>query len=261
MLIHKGTFAITLRRVYKRGSHAKTVLKLNSQTLVESMRLSIANCRGSQCQKPFSVKPRIHEPYSLLFRNQQRLQEVGKRVEGEVGTHHRLLIGFVKQRLPTTWKTLNDIENGRCRTIEFKDVWLLYKPGITVYRKDEDGWRAFKVDFVDIHHLPNIGQLRINAYYLDFDPTGHNLVPFLSVLLLSPYIGYRNISNLDIIPATHFSDRERVKEALLKSGRKLWGCHGSASYREYKGNAWPTSLDTVSGPLNPAFILKVEPVS
>jgi hypothetical protein len=261
MLTHKGTFAITLRRVYKKSSHAKTVLRLNSQILVDSLRLSIVNCRGSQCRKLFSVSPRIHEPYSLLFHNRQRLQDVGERAEGEGGIYLRLLIGFVKQQLSNTWETLDDIENGRCQTIEFKDVWLLYKPGITVYRKDEDGWRAFKVDSVDIHHLPNVGQLRINAYYLDFDPTGHKLVPFLSVLSLSPYIGYRKISSLDIIPATHFSDRERVNEALLKSGRKLWECHGSASYREYKGNAWPTSLDTVSGSMNRASISKVEPVS
>ncbi|KAF3927323.1 hypothetical protein ABW21_db0202270 [Orbilia brochopaga] len=152
----------------------------------------------------------------------------------------------MKTERPDTWQKLDELEQGTCKRIAFGDVWLLYPPGTTVYKKESGVWRAYKTERLSVQYLPNIGVVTINCYYLNFDSKGKKLIPQNHKLTISPYLFERQISDLEVIPDSHLPHRDEVRKTLLRNGEKFWSFHGTPAYQYYTGEAWPTSLPTTS---------------
>jgi hypothetical protein len=182
----------------------------------------------------------LDEPYESLFYNRKRLQSVD---EGYARQRHiKLLLEFMKEEHSSTWHKLDEIEEERCGQISFEHLWLLYPPKSTVFKKDGGGWRAYRIERVEVPTHSKLDALRILGYYLDFDRTGQWLVPKLEVLSIHPYSCDRPIANLEVVPDEYISricNRNDLGRKLIERGSEYWCYKGQPVYKEYKGDAWP----------------------
>ena len=120
-------------------------------------------------------------------------------------------------------------ERGICT---FNMLWLLLKPGTTVYVGSKGAFSARVIQSVDFEpNLLSHGQLPqasyvISLWYLDFDGQKVGRRNTEEPLVLSPFDGERDIRLLNIIPCqfldTH--DGRATRTQLVKNGRKWFGC-------------------------------------
>jgi hypothetical protein len=131
--------------------------------------------------------------------------------------------------------------------ITFGRLHHLYPWGSTVYGLDDGGWRAYKVDRVERPGGPEAA-LHVHVFFLDFDDTGLRVVPQSALLVVPPYASARRIRSLPLVPDWYMQrPPHRVVNDLLSRGDRFWRCGDEAKCFAYKGNAWPGTLDAVSG--------------
>lgn len=165
-------------------------------------------------------------------------------IDDDIDGHIRALFGFIQKEDRHAWEKLYEIEERKCREIAFKDLWLLYPPGKTVFNRDGDAWRAFKVDRVEVHSNQTLEKMTIHCLYLDFNKTGQLLVPQAKVFHTSSYSSDRSIQSLDLIPDWYYG---QLKERLIGRGRLYWSYGHRVFHKRYDGNAWPRMTKEVRG--------------
>ncbi|KAM0818064.1 putative AAA+ ATPase domain-containing protein [Seiridium cardinale] len=226
----------------RRLVHNKPTLKIKCPSLLKVLETATLDFPGISHQKQlFSNTTSIDEPYQLIFYNWNKIQEVGQRSPIRTANEHvQLLLEFVKSEHPFAWEKLDDLASHRCREIIFDDLWLIYPPGTTVYRKDNDDWRAYKVERVESGNRASSDATTIYAYYIDFDGAGKYLIPQLEVLKITPYPLKRYIQNLEVVPDWAIHNQFALEGKLIERG--ITYCEygrNEVSYCEYKGDAWP----------------------
>ncbi|KAI1135114.1 P-loop containing nucleoside triphosphate hydrolase protein [Hypoxylon sp. FL0543] len=117
----------------------------------------------------------------------------------------------------------------------------LYHPGDTVFKKDLDAWRAYKVKRSEFRPISHPDSILVHCYYLDFDKTGRWLVPQLAVLFVPSLSSKRSIEDLEVIPGRYFDDHHSLRRKLLERGRQYAAYAGRVFYGEYTGDSWPTT--------------------
>ncbi|KAI1381356.1 P-loop containing nucleoside triphosphate hydrolase protein [Hypoxylon crocopeplum] len=189
-------------------------------------------CQGDGRLPPFSV----NEPYELFFHNRKKILQEGREDTNEhIREHVLALFNFIQKKSPLAWEKLDEIEGRRCYEIAFKDLWLLYPPGETVFNRDDGAWRAYKVDRVEIYSGSNSETMSIHCWFLDFDKTGKWLVPQVKVFCVPSYSSERPIRNLDVIP--HWCCGG-LGEKLIERGKIYWSYRGDVFHKRYDGDAW-----------------------
>lgn len=190
-------------------------------------------CQGDSRLSRLSV----NEPYELLFYNRKKLlQAENDDTDGHIKEHVQALFNFVQKRSPLAWEKLNEIEERTCYEIAFKDLWLLYPPGRTVFSREDSAWRAYKVVRVEIHSESNSDKILIHCRFLDFDKTGKWLVPQVKVFHVPSYSSERLIKNLNVIPDWCYIE---LGEKLIERGKIYWSYGREVFHRRYDGDAWP----------------------
>jgi hypothetical protein len=203
------------------------------------------NYRGPQYEELSCPGVSISEPYAFFFHNREEIRKSVHQAEKQTAIHINLLLDFMERKRPATWKKQDKIESGDCRKIFFEDLFLLYPRGKTVFSKDDGRWRAFKVDRVEMGMDPKSDPLRVHAFYLDFDKSGMRLVPQLETLTVCPFSFERSIADLAVIPQGYTQDLDLSCDELIERGKKYWEYNGQPAYREYNGDAWPTTSQEV----------------
>ncbi|GAB1317901.1 ATPase AAA-type core domain-containing protein [Madurella fahalii] len=224
----------------------RSTLRIVDPLLIDALRSNVLEGSTSPNLQGMFLPPTasINEPFEALFYNRRRILEVAADENEHAGKHARVLLDFMEQECTATWEKALQVENESCQTIAFEDSWLLYHPHNTVFRKDEGGWRAYKISRTEVGPRPSLDPIRIYAYYLDFDKSGKMLVPHLEMFTASPYPSEQPIENLEVIPAWHIRRHaDWLPRKLVDRGNKYWGHRGKPFYREYRGDAWPTTLE------------------
>ncbi|KAK3311684.1 uncharacterized protein B0T15DRAFT_490283 [Chaetomium strumarium] len=117
-----------------------------------------------------------------------------------------------------------------------------YPPGSTVYRRDDGGWRAYRVDRTERPGGPGT-DLHVHAFYLDFDESGMRLVPHSALLVAPSYPSARKVGSLELVPGWYIQETSRgIVDHLSSRGKRYWLCGGKPRCFEYRGNAWPVPL-------------------
>ncbi|KAI1411767.1 P-loop containing nucleoside triphosphate hydrolase protein [Hypoxylon sp. FL1857] len=190
-------------------------------------------CQGDGRLSRFSV----NEPYELIFHNRRKLLEVEHDyADGHIRGHVQDLFNFIQKMRPLAWEKIGEIEERTCYEIAFKDLWLLYPPGSTVFNKDDGTWRAYRVNRVEIHPESDSEKILIHCCFLDFDKTGKWLVPQAKVFNVPSYSLERPIRHLDVIPDWCCVE---LSKSLVERGQTYWSYGRKVFHRRYNGNAWP----------------------
>ncbi|OTA88686.1 hypothetical protein M434DRAFT_14903 [Hypoxylon sp. CO27-5] len=183
----------------------------------------------------------VNEPYELLFYNRRRLLEAEPNdTDGHIKKHVQALFNFIQKKSPLAWEKLNEIEGETCYEIAFKDLWLLYPPGRTVFSSEDGAWRAYKIDRVEIYSESKSDEILIHCCFLDFDKTGKWLVPQVKVFHVPSYSSERLIKNLNVIPDWCYAG---LGEKLIERGKIYRNYGHEVFYRRYDGDAWPRTSE------------------
>jgi hypothetical protein len=186
----------------------------------------------------------------------RRLREIKTRRESEASESAQLALQVIE-------KADHQIHLADEGKITFGRLHRLYPRGSTVYGLDDGGWRAYKVDRVERPGGPRPeADLHVHVFFLDFDETGLRLVPQSALLVIPPYASARKVRSLPLVPDWYMQrPPHRVVDDLLIRGRRFWHCGGGASCFAYKGNAWPGTLDAVSGSRSKAVTVQSSPTA
>ncbi|KAI2465337.1 P-loop containing nucleoside triphosphate hydrolase protein [Annulohypoxylon bovei var. microspora] len=189
--------------------------------------------RGDGLLPRFSV----YEPYRPIFHNREKIsQSKAEDTDDHIKEHVQALLRLIKKKKPLTWEKLDEIEAKKCYNIAFKDLWLLFPPGKTVFSRDDGAWRAYKVGRVDIYPESDSENISIHCWFLDFDNNGQWLVPHEKVFHVPSYSSEQPIINLNVIPDWYFGNLE---DMLIERGKNYLSYGSNVFYRAYAGDAWP----------------------
>lgn len=229
----------------------RTEIEVISPILVEMLKQASINYPGIEYQDLFRSHVRLSEPFVILFYNIERIKELALEVDEPKARLLDMLLAFLAEQ--HSWTIHHKLDAHTCRTIAFEDLWLLYRPGTTVYRRplvNSSSWRAFKIGCVSYHSAfgSDRSEFRLVYYSLAFDQSGTRLVPVKHDLALGPWIGERYIADLELIAAYCMTENQMLplRASLEKRGRKYWSFKGKAAYQLYRGEAWPRNEEQVS---------------
>ncbi|KAG5753236.1 hypothetical protein H9Q70_004156 [Fusarium xylarioides] len=229
---HKDTrfkdldYPMVSRRVFNLGgTHLKTVIRFNSQILMEALKETLPPKRCVGYGELFSLKTKIHKPYILFYQNRQVLQNGVERYSHggflDKAVLLQMLLDFLKADMPSTWEKIDQLAA--------KELFV-ERSGI---------WEAFKVEHVTAVQFPAVGPLEIHAYHLDLDSKGVSLIPAKRILTQPPFAGERLISNLKVIPEAYLQGHSEISQQLIQRGESFWNFGREPAYRQYEGDAWP----------------------
>ena len=198
-----------------------------------------------QYEELFSPTSTIHAPFELIIHNWSKIESHIEGKKGSATESVKRLLEFFKNRFTVIVEKREQIKNGSTKVF-FKDLWLIYPPGVTVFQKDDGGWRAYKVEKLERCQDERLHGLSIYAYYLDFDKSGQCLIPHLKILTVPYFSSSQAISQLEIIPKQYLRNYDDLRVRLEERGQNYEKHIGKVSYIEYRGDAWPMISSTVS---------------
>ncbi|KAI1123362.1 hypothetical protein F5Y10DRAFT_251962 [Nemania abortiva] len=133
----------------------------------------------------------------------------------------------------------------------FTMMWLLYKPGTTVYVKDAAGKaRAYVIERIVVDDTVSAVLERSQPYtvYLwNLDSDGKYVRRAGRIVLIGVFDGARPIMDLKIVPAAFIdaSDKHKTRQALIQKGRKWFKMLTGAQQWHYSGQTARLANKTV----------------
>lgn len=220
-------------------SVARTGIKIRSPQLIELLRKVIP--RGPLLD-PNSKIIELVEPFQLIGHHsreleafQDRSSEENKSDDGDGAEEsNRLAAINLGMLMKFTGKIYNNsLEEERSRhsrdLCTFRMLWLLFKPGTTVYKESRGKVSAHVVRNVKVDQsilsAPPERRLKpcvINLWHLDFD--GRYVGRCMSSVTVGEFEGERQITSLKVYP-TNFIDRKdegKLRQQLEKRGRQWY---------------------------------------
>jgi hypothetical protein len=266
----------------------QTYLTIRSPFILEAMRDIIKYYpRISLHNDPFIIM----EPFCLLLHYKEELvarrnllKEQSKAEEPSAAStadgHLTLLIDYLSERYDEALISERARHKRAAPTCTFEWIWLLYKPGTTVYTWDDDTLVAYVVLEHDREMIlrkdekirpPNISMgedpdvikrprtLRIQMWNLEFD--GDHIGRCLRTMYISPFDGEKVITTLPVFPK-EFLLKDKlvhpvltVEAALIERGKSFFDLT-KRSYRQYQGETVAYPKRVVSGwPVNSSLLL------
>ena len=235
------------------GEYKGSWLALRSPRLVSALLELLTDSPGDDYNGLLAPEPRLSEPYMILFQNRKLLQDRAQMLDEEPREHLNHLLGFIQGELPHVSRKLDDLENKRTSTTSFDTVWLLYRPGTTVYQRVEQEWVAFKV--LRQHALERRAGtsqydqyvIKAGTFWLKLSKSSGMLKPETATLTVMEFAGEKKITDLNFIPEEYLHGREAIREQLIERGRHYSQLGRKPCLKDYTGDAWQSkTLETVS---------------
>ena len=170
------------------------------------------------------------EPFIVLFLNRKQLRDyVNDTNESTRAKEHaEFILNFLTSDFGETSRVLDNFESVTPpNLIQYRDLWMLYRPGTTVYSRSNGEWEAFVIDSLDgmqIRRLSpdnchSLTRLDIRVWSMNFDGEVYGRV--WSIYCVAPFHGVRDINSLPLVPEKFLLDRNAIKEMLLSRGKKF----------------------------------------
>ena len=193
----------------------------------------------------------FREPFLDLFYNQRALNLAAYgpitcedlSAEALLRAKHQadMISGFMARDLreiDTRYEQF-DFSESPPSTINYPDLWMLYRPGTVVYKDHNGRYEAFVVHSVRGMEKRQKGsktsshtRMDLTCFSVDYD--GEIFGRVWSQHCIPPYHASKEITSLDLIPEKFVPDIAKVKESMLKRGHRFWTLQGQ-NYFEYTG--------------------------
>ena len=172
----------------------------------------------------------LTEPFMVLFLNRKQLADYVEDTNDftQAKAHAKFILNFLKNDLSDVSRMLDNFESVTPpNLVKYSDLWMLYRPGTTVYSRANGEWEAYIIDSLDgmqvrkplsdNHHA--LTRLDIRAWSINFDGEIYGRV--WSLHCIAPFNGVRDISCLPLVPEKFLLDGNTIRGSLLSRGKKF----------------------------------------
>ena len=229
----------------------KRLIRIVSRRIIEALTRMVTYYPGVSL---LGDQVKIEEPYCIIFHHMENIEEFqstysssGERPLAETDhscdevTHHHLDV--LKSTVMQFFGEDVRQEKARYRQpiphATFKMLWLLYKPGTTVYTELDGGMQACVIRSVEFSHK-STSKLKtpycLSMWYMNFD--GHRLGRCECTRYIGPFEGEREITSLRVYPCTFLDMRDDglTRKTLEARGEKFYRFLSGAQV-EYHGES------------------------
>ena len=172
----------------------------------------------------------LMEPFMVLFLNRKQLADYVKNTNEftPAKEHAKFILNFLKSDFGDVSRMLDNFESMTPpNLVKYCDLWMLYRPGTTVYSRANGEWEAFVIDSLDGMQIRRpsydnrhaLTRLDIRAWSTNFDGEVYGRV--WSIHCVAPFHGVRDISSLPLVPEKFLLDGKAIRESLLSRGKKF----------------------------------------
>lgn len=281
--------AMTRRGIRVKNPHVgfwiySTQASILSRKFVEALRGLVSYYPAVNLEGP---ELKLGEPYSILAHHLDGLEVLNSRLSssnsespgseipqqsqdggivpgvGGDGTcqHVSTILEFFKENV---WKDFICQEKARYAqkpsVCTFPMLWLLYKPGDTVYAEADGKLAAYVISSVKVDRsslrVPFHQQraLRLSLWYLDY--AGRHIRRHERKVAIAPFAGERQVAALNVIPCRFLDDMDsgKTKRMLEEEGRRWYRLLQTAQVR-YTGETlgrmkkWVSTFRTIPLPI------------
>ena len=238
------------------GEENKTDVKLeiNSTPLLELLRSVITYYPGDELEVLRGKDDTVvfDDPYMILYTSRTQLEQalLSDNYSAEGKCHLKVLLDFMKSENPKRSAKLTEIEAGKCEKIYHKDLWLLYPPNTPVYVNTGGTNRQIVVYSRDAPGpLPKgLGRvLTLQCWDVEFEHKEFTR-DFIQ-WRIEPYVGEKNITNLELVPARYMPNEPELRKRLIARGQRYCDLKRTAILQDYYGNEFPRVYTDVRHPL------------
>ena len=172
----------------------------------------------------------LPEPFMVLFLNRKQLADyVENTLEfTHAKEHAKFILAFLERDFSDTSRMLDNFESVTPpNLVKYCDLWMLYRPGTTVYSRANGEWEAFVIDSLDGMQVRKpssdnshaLTRLDVRAWSMNFDGEVYGRV--WSIHCVAPFHGVRDISSLPLVPEKFLQDGKAIRDSLLSRGKKF----------------------------------------
>ncbi len=237
---HRACLVLT-REYDHRGKVLYTVLEIQSRHLLRVLRKVVGNYPGVD----FTARTvRLFEPPQCLFHYQDELRRHAQESNNEQEKSHvRLCLQYMEKTFHREIKMLKSSESPE---LEFRDLWIAFKPGCLVYTEMNGHERIMRLQSIEKEKDDDdeLDRWTLSTECIQYSGNNVGLKQCIPIKI-ERYAGCKPICDLDLVPLHLHPEEERIRCDLLKRGRKylsLWGFH----HRFYDGMFWALGRDPVS---------------
>lgn len=172
----------------------------------------------------------LTEPFMVLFLNRKQLADYVENTHEytHAKEHAKFILAFLKSHFSDTSRMLDNFESVTPpNLVKYCDLWMLYRPGTTVYSRANGELEAFVIDSLDGMQVRKpssdnshaLTRLDVRAWSMNFDGEVYGRV--WSIHCVAPFHGVRDISSLPLVPEKFLQDGKAIRESLLSRGKKF----------------------------------------
>ncbi|CAG8983102.1 hypothetical protein HYALB_00004544 [Hymenoscyphus albidus] len=149
---------------------------------------------------------------------------VASDISNSLSVPHRkwALLPF-EENMPMLQRKFSEIQEGRCKSITFPQLVLIYPPKTLIYTKVGDAFQAYVI--FEISGATETMPGRFDPLHLRVWSVDHNGTYFTKRYLdldITQFSGSRELKDLRYIPAGYLPDESRVRNMLVERGRRYW---------------------------------------
>ena len=172
----------------------------------------------------------LTEPFMVLFLNRKQLVNYVENASESslVKGQAKFILDFMKTDFGDISRMLDNFESVTPpNLVKYCDLWMLYRPGTTVYSRANGEIEAFVVDSLDgmqvrrpssdISHTHT--RLDVRAWSMNFDGEVYGRV--WSIHCVAPFHGVKDISSLPLVPEKFLPNGKAIRESLLFRGKRF----------------------------------------
>ena len=218
---HRACLVLT-RHYNSLGELSYTELEIQSRYIRAALRKVI----GKYPDVDFSPKfITIEEPPRCLFHFQDELRQHAEASNNiHLKSHMKLCLQYmdkVMHQEMKIWKSVETSMTGSPILIEFRHLWMLFKPGCLVYEKEKGIERLVRLRSICAEKDEND---KIDFWTLSTEElcqSGIKIGISRYHILIEHYEGSRPIQELMPVPLNYHPEKEQIQQSLLTRGHKF----------------------------------------
>jgi len=231
-------YAIVERMHLVEGQQRLHSIVVNSPLLKTQLAQIFAGYPGSSIGKSSWT---LEAPFNPIVHRWPEFIAACEATDADVGTQHlQLLRSAIEPHLEETFSTISEFESGG--TIQFHQLWMVYKPG-SIIVSDQDGVQcAFRVSSTELQVSREHGRkyFLILCGIVDYD--GHRIGLGSHIEAVAQYANGKTRFELAAIPLAIHPDKIGIQQRLKTRGNKFVSLRG-VKLCAFNGRAFDLSDD------------------
>lgn len=221
--------------------HRDTKIEIRSPLLVEALREAISAEDHPEYVSLHYNPVVFRAPYMLLFQYWADIVSKSTTSEGDKQKHIEFLLTTLEKECPMVAQFATNLANKTGSKVPFQALWTLYRPGTTVFRRENGALRAYIVEAVSGGtDLPagSFSALKLCLRSSTAALGGKSFVQTYDDDYVEPFAADLKIEKLKYVPAGFLPQEKDERVNLLKRGKRYTELMRRPQVMEYKGNEW-----------------------